>query len=63
VGFKTAVSGNKMAIADAGPKPGNTPTIVPTKAPIAAISILTGSRADENPEINMCNDSIPMTHP
>jgi hypothetical protein len=52
-----------MAIADAGPKPGNTPTIVPIKAPIAAISILTGSRADENPEINMCKDSILITHP
>lgn len=49
VGSIDAVTGNKSAIASAGPMPGNTPTKVPRKVPISPYIKFVKVRAVANP--------------
>ena len=44
-----SVSGSNIAIVAAGPKPGNTPTMVPRITPTKHQNKLTGVSATENP--------------
>ena len=51
VGSIDAVTGNKSAIANAGPMPGNTPTKVPRNVPSSPYIKLVSVRAVANPSI------------
>ena len=58
VGFIPKVSGTMIAIVAEGPSPGRMPTIVPRKAPSAAIARLFSVRQVANPPIRLCMTSI-----
>ncbi len=53
-----SVSGSNMAIVAAGPKPGNTPTMVPRITPTKHQNKLTGVSATEKPSKRLLRASI-----
>jgi hypothetical protein len=57
------VSGRRREIVAAGPRPGRTPTIVPSTAPIRAKSRLTGVVASANPCSRNWNASMDSVAP
>ena len=58
VGSILKVSGNSIAIVAGGPRPGNTPTMVPNKQPRKHMAKFIGVKATEKPCINPFRISI-----